>query len=516
MKSHLPPAILFLAAFLLYSFTLLPDIGFWDGPYLISLAHRLELGISSYQHPLYLLLLRMAFFLPLGDIAVRANLVSALCAALAVMQCFILLRGAAVNTPWAVAGSAFLAAGNTFWWCATEAEVYTAAMWLMLLLLTLAQRYSHDPAPRRLLLPAFLLGLGTALHQNLVMLAPGMLALLCAKPVRRRLTIHGLLLAGAAAVTGLLFLGTLAGRQVTVSSFGTVLHELRGGYFADTVTARVAPSMWPELFMQFLLLCILQIGIAPCLISLYGLLQRRGDGTVMLLTGIPFLLNLVFVINYPVEDRVFFYLPNFVILAVWTGMGFQGLAARWAKRRILVTLLAIAVMAGLAYRPMQYLRLAQRLEQAPAGMTPSGAASFFNRSSHVNARYILVPFKQGTRPATLYRELMNYLPEGTMVVDEWLHGYPIMAHYYQHVLRLRTDLDIERWWYYLKSDEEKRWFVIRMADRIEQRRLFITTTEHPMDDFLERLQAVRPVRLEPFNGGWEVKPASEARQPAVE
>jgi hypothetical protein len=123
-------------------------------------------------YPVYLLLAKPFTWVPLGDIAYRVNLFSAVAAALTVAGTYLvgkLLTGRA----WAALfGAAVLAVSPTFWSQALIAEVYTpgAAFFMGVLLFLLAWHTSGRP--RDLFLAALLGGLSLGVHLSVALLAP--------------------------------------------------------------------------------------------------------------------------------------------------------------------------------------------------------------------------------------------------------------------------------------------------------------------------------------------------------
>jgi hypothetical protein len=127
-------------------------------------------------YPLYTLLARLAFLVPLEPVALRFNLFSVACALGAL---FVHLRlGAALGLSLVsrIAATALLAGSYTFWSQAAIAEVYALHMLFVngvLLLATLALREGRESAayPRHLLLLAYLIGTAAAHHPSAALLA---------------------------------------------------------------------------------------------------------------------------------------------------------------------------------------------------------------------------------------------------------------------------------------------------------------------------------------------------------
>ena len=129
-------------------------------------------------YPLYTLLghlfTRMA---PVGDMALRVNLFSAVSGAAAIAVCYLLLRALSVSRLAALPGALALAVASDSWTYATIAQTYALNTLLMALALcgcVYAQR-RHDR--RSLILLALTVGLGIAHHSTFWLLAPAFAAL---------------------------------------------------------------------------------------------------------------------------------------------------------------------------------------------------------------------------------------------------------------------------------------------------------------------------------------------------
>jgi Protein O-mannosyl-transferase TMEM260-like len=165
-------AIVSSCALALYAATLLPDIGGTeDSPkfqfvgYVLGTAH-------PPGYPLYVLLTHAFVKLPIRTIAYRANLFSAVMAALACGLAYLIARQMGSGR-WAAACTALaLAAGVSFWQGAVFAEVYSLAAAMVALTIALLLWWGAQQGAARLLaaVAAFALGLGN--HLTIVGLLP--------------------------------------------------------------------------------------------------------------------------------------------------------------------------------------------------------------------------------------------------------------------------------------------------------------------------------------------------------
>ena len=162
------------ASFAVYARTLAPTVDSGDGPELAAAA--LTLGVPHPTgYPLYSLLGHLwTRAIPLGDPAWRLNLLSAVCAALAVA---LLAASAArlarsVTAGWLAGG--LLAFSPLLWSQATVVEVYALHLLLVVGALGAWLRFDADGDRRWLRLAALLGGLGMAHHLTTALLAPAL------------------------------------------------------------------------------------------------------------------------------------------------------------------------------------------------------------------------------------------------------------------------------------------------------------------------------------------------------
>jgi hypothetical protein len=192
-----------LGSFVLYVVTLAPTVLFADGgefqfvPYILGIAHPTG-------YPLYLLLgWAWSHALPIGDVAYRMNLFSALWAALAVGLSYLValrfIRLAATEISLltvrlsAVVAALTFAVGETFWSQAVIAEVYSFNAFFVTLILLLTFWVAQclvdgkaqgstpggiSPLAFRSLVLATVFGLGLTHHVTVLLLLPGILVFL--------------------------------------------------------------------------------------------------------------------------------------------------------------------------------------------------------------------------------------------------------------------------------------------------------------------------------------------------
>ncbi len=378
MKKHpylVIGGLVFWAALLLYSVTLAPSV-------VTLFDDSLEFQLVTYQlgiahptgYPLYTILGKLFTFIPIGNVAMRVNLMSAVFGATTVTTVYVLITqiinfspltltlsplGEGTDAPsppgkggWGVRGKSdaqppphwfdhlggvmgaiLLALGPIFWQQATIAEVYTLNAFFVALLLLLMVYQSHpQPTPLPNSWPgvygiAFMAGLSLTHHRTMVLLLPAITVYLLLSYGKQLFSPK---LIGMSVLLFLLplllylylpwrgHIGSLDGtyqnswvgfwQQITASGYGTTF--LLDNPFGH---ARNLAFYGQLLVDQFYTLLPGFIG----LLYLGGTDNRR----FVALTGLALLTYLPFNLFYNVSDIEVFFIPIFLIWAVWSGLG---------------------------------------------------------------------------------------------------------------------------------------------------------------------------------------------------
>lgn len=335
----------FLVPFVLYVRTLAPTVYNLDSAELTTAAYTGGL-IRATGYPLYLLIGRLwSHAVSIGDVGYRMNLLSAVFGALTIALVFLILKRLGVG-PWAAAGAlGLLMTARYFWAMSLVAEVYTLQTLLAAGMVLTALAWAKDPKPWRMGAATMLLGLGLAHHMTTVLLIPGWLRLMVGSTVSRDLFAKRTLIMGAAGLcAGLalyLYLPILysnapefnyAGAYEATGQFvardlstwdgllwlasGRQFHGMVFNYTPNQLVAQAAGfvvEVWRGLLF----------GIGPALLGAWVLTRRnrRVGVSLLMMVGV----YAVFIIGYQAGDKATMYLPVFLFLAVFLGVGYQAL-----------------------------------------------------------------------------------------------------------------------------------------------------------------------------------------------
>ncbi len=326
------------------------------------LHHPLGLALA---HPLQYYLGRAAIqAIPLEP-AFAITLLSSFAGALAVASLALTLLILTRRILPALIPAAALMLSHTFWQHATYTESYTivaallTAEWLVLAL------YATTGRGRYLVLLALFNGLGLANHLLAALATPVDLAIIISAVRQRRLSIRAALAAGGLwIIGGLPYSGlVIATAWASGDPSGTMHSALFGLYASDVLNVRVGAR-------DMLLAAGYIIYNFPGLtlpIAIYG--AFRGTALPRSLARAwrwELLLFVLFAVRYTVTDQYAFYIPIYILLALFSGIGLGRILTADPPKKYRLTL-GLALLTAL-WTPAVY-------SAAAAVLSARGAAS---------------------------------------------------------------------------------------------------------------------------------------------
>ncbi len=344
-------------------------------------------------YPLYVLLTHVFVQLPFGTIAYRANLFSAVMAAIACAVSYIIGRQLGTGRWAAVCASFALATGLAFWKGAVFAEVYALAASIVALTIALLLSWGGTGYAGRLLAAVGTFGLGLGNHLTIVGLVPAGAWFIL---IRHRKALSWRLVIACAAVLLLAvsqyWFIVVRSRQAStyLESRATSLSEL-----AAVVTAqRFANERFafgPKALLTHQLPSVssairTEMGTAGVLLLAGGLvaaIRRRNTAAILVLAAAAGLLAMVLNIA---GDVAGFITPVMVLLWPVAGLGIQAIADLLATRVVV----RWAMLGAAALIPV------------------SGVASNYAASDH----------SRDTEDARFFRAIFTQLPGTAEIVME--------------------------------------------------------------------------------------------------
>jgi len=474
--ARLAPAIAGVVSLVVYSQTLLPGIAFGDWGEMQTVPHVLGVAHPT-GYPTYILLSWLAQLVPIGSIAFRANLLSAVLVSAALAITVAIIPRLGVRPIIAVAAAIALGAVPTVWAAATVAEVNPLHLLFVALLIHRALVWEERRSIRDLVLGGLLLGLALGNHLLILFVAPFIVAFV-AWAGRREIAARPsiLLRATAAGLLGVavyLYIPLAAGRSPPLSYNHPVTldgvfwlvsgAQFRGqfGFFSASGLADTAgslPALWSLLaghatpFLPALGL----IGI--------GLLVRRRPAFGLMCAAI--------------------LLANVYVWATYLRL----------EHYLLVAWLVLAIGAAVALEGVARVvaRLAPRMGRLDPGIFVGAAALVFAVGLTVaNWRS---SDRSGDRSAETYVDaIYGALPPDAAILSEWDASTPLW--HGQLVLGLRPDV--------LVVDDTN---IVYDGWGSRERRITALICERPV--FILRL---RDDDLQPTRAGFRVEPFIEVR-----
>ncbi|OGY50327.1 MAG: hypothetical protein A3J65_00055 [Candidatus Buchananbacteria bacterium RIFCSPHIGHO2_02_FULL_45_11b] len=170
-RDFLAGALIFFLVMAVYLFTLAPNIVMEDSGEYVSAAYTLGIAHPS-GYPLWVILAKLFTFIPLGSLAWRINLMSAVFGALTAVLLYFVSRKLVKSRLVAFCASLLLAFSPTFWSQSVLAEVYTLNSFFAALLILILLGWRENKKNSYLLWFALFYGLGLTNHTMLALFAP--------------------------------------------------------------------------------------------------------------------------------------------------------------------------------------------------------------------------------------------------------------------------------------------------------------------------------------------------------
>jgi hypothetical protein len=309
-------------------------------------------------YPLFTLFGKLATLVPIGSVAYRVHLLSALLGALSCALAWLCARVLAPGRLSAYLAAFALGVSPVFWSQAIIAEVYTLNTLFFLLLTLLALRSGSLPWM------AFIFGSSLANHWPLMLLAAPAFAVLLWP--RRSEMLRRLPLLAALAALGLLpylwmVIASWGWRPISfhgpLESIAEVWYVISRAGYAGTDWSASAGWLDRMLFVRFLAgQLVLQFALLGTLVAAIGFaVQRRLLGTRLAwFFSLAFLMPtvvLAFLLGFDYDaasTHVFhvYPLPAYAVAALWIALGFAWLSERYqlSRRRAVAAASALIVL----------------------------------------------------------------------------------------------------------------------------------------------------------------------------
>lgn len=348
-----------LGAFALYAATLVRGVG-WDDAAELS-AGIDQLGIVHQTgYPAYLLVAKAFTILePLGSVATRTNLFSAVSAAATVWLAAAFIGRRTRDPIAAILTGALLATGSVFWSQARVASVYPAFLLAIMVLLVALRWWDEAPQPKRLAAIAAALGCVCVGHKTGFLFLPFVVTFVLSR-ARNTLSERRNMLALAAflvPVVTLIYVPARWGIQGITTSGGTFTHATPLQWITGTARASDAELLVAGLsgtlrnLAHVPVLAVSQLSMAALVLIPFGLWFARRDRLFVWCALAPTVLISLLSATTSASYG-YWHLPLILVGALAAGYGAtavrDSLPGRSRLTLIATLLLALAVTTGAA------------------------------------------------------------------------------------------------------------------------------------------------------------------------
>ncbi|AJE03408.1 glycosyltransferase family 117 protein [Geobacter pickeringii] len=343
---------------LIYLLTLAPSVTFFDSGEFLTAIHSLGIAHSP-GYPLFINYAKPFTWLPFGNIALRANMATAVSASAACFGVYFITRyllsheAETSGKPRSsyLLGGCSLAAALTFafsarlWLQSNHDKPYPLVSFMaavvFYLLLRWRERFDRgEECPHYVYLGAFICGLATGAHQTIVLLLPAYGWLILSKQWRLIGRVKEIIIAIAFGIFGFAIQLHLPLRAIrspllnwgdpkTLDQF--LWDLLRKGYPSEP-PVRDLPLLWQQLAAFNIPREFTWAGLVLFLIGAFVSLKSRRDEVLAYLFGVVCsLLVIVGYFNAP-TDMIFlteeFFTPLYLLTAVFVGLGLHWLLSK--------------------------------------------------------------------------------------------------------------------------------------------------------------------------------------------
>ncbi len=436
-ESVLPMYLIVLAtAGVLYIVTCAPTILWQDsGRFVYRIWHndiQGKLGLAL-AHPLYIMIGIAVKHIPIGELACRINLISAVFGAVTVANVFLLLRLWLGKSLPAVIAAITFALSHTFWLHASIAETYTLYTALLTGELIMLLRYMQSRKVGYLYWLGLLNGLAIANHMfaSIPLLCYGVFfVILLAK---RRVGFGHLVVVvllwiiGAAPYEYLIIKNIIQGGDFTGTALSAVFGSgWQGAVLNTSLSLRIVKENILFLLLNFPTPNLLLLFVG--LLGLYKYCPAKAFSSVVLVLLVLFFL---FAFRYTVPDRYVFFMPFYCMVSALAGLGVYVVHKRMGSR-VFVCLVLI-----FAFLPIPVYAVAPVIAEK-IGFSLGTKRELPYRNKY---RYFLCPWKTGYRGADRFaNEALALVENNAIIYADSTVAYTLL--YTQQVREKRRDIKI--------------------------------------------------------------------------
>jgi hypothetical protein len=390
------------------------------------------LGLAI-SHPLFYILAIGAKYVPLGEFGHRVNLVSAIAAAVAVANLFLLVRlWLGKNVP-AVVTAVTFAVSHTFWRHASIIETYTLWTAIFSAELIMLLQYARTRRVGYLYWLGLLNGLAIAVHMLASIPFLCYAVFLVVQLVRKEIRSKDLGIIALLWIAGALPYEYLIIKNMVKT--GDVAGVLASAAFGARWQAEVlSTSLSMRIVRENLLFILLNFptpNILLFLVGCFGLSENSPScGFRNVMVGL-IVLFFVFAFRYTIPDRYAFFIPFYCVASIFIGLGAHLLQERINRSVFVYVVLVFSFMPAGVYAGAP--RLAEKMQ---LNLGTRGDIAYRN-----DYKYFLQPWKTGYKGAERFaEEALDAVERDAVICADSTTVAPLL--YVQEVKGKRRDVKI--------------------------------------------------------------------------
>jgi hypothetical protein len=287
-------------------------------------------------------------YLPLGTVAFRANLLSSFFAVIACIFLFRILKLFGLKNPWAFGVALAFGFTRTFWSQAIIAEVYSLNALFVVIVLYFLFRWTQSKQDRDLLLACAFYAFSFGNHLTMITLFPAIVYLVWTNDkkvfTKPRLVLSVLLfiLLGALQYSYSLWRyydPTTLYMDMQTPNLDKLLYAVTGAHFKPKMYAFSFSQVLSQRIPMFLGLLWREYFVVLPLI-LFGIF-RMTDLRINIFLILAILGNLFFALNYDIPDIFIYFIPTYMVLAIYLGVALKGISDLVPRSTLAVTAIAL-------------------------------------------------------------------------------------------------------------------------------------------------------------------------------
>ncbi len=321
-----------------YRLTLLPGIGYFGDTAKFQFVGKV-LGIPhATGYPTYVVLNHLFVTLfPFGSSAAKANLLSAVFAAGAIVLLTALLRRLGVRTTVACATALAFAFTPGLWSQSVIAEVYTLHLLFVAAIVYLLVAWSEGASQAHLYLAVAILAVAFGNHLTTVTLVPAVLFIVLAnrgRGVSRTTAIFAVVaaVAGASQYLFLIARARMGADYLEHAPTGVkgLWYVVSGAQFKPLMFRFTPAELLTERIPQFLGFMWSDMSLLV-VVAVVGLAVARIPSRITVFLGVLAIANVAWALNYDIPDIAVYLLPTYLVIAVFAGLGLEHVIRRISR-----------------------------------------------------------------------------------------------------------------------------------------------------------------------------------------